>query len=71
MSKIVKINVSNKDYFKCLNMVEKYNKDYVTNIYFNENETEIKIKCGIFGFKKLKHDVDLAIKLGMDVKMEA
>ena len=71
MAKMIKLITSKEDYFKVVKIANRYtNYRSVMHIYSKENSTEISFKCSRLKLKKLKHDIILAIELGIDVKME-
>jgi len=67
---LIKIDVTNKDYFK---VVKLYSGIYPMGmVYINakENTNEIMFECNRYKIKDLLHDMNLAIGLGVEAKME-
>ena len=70
MAKMIKLITSKEDYFKVVNIADRYSNRSGMGVYSKESSNEIIFKCSRLKLKKLKHDIILAIELGIDVKME-
>ena len=68
MTKTVKIDVVKEDYFKVREIISIYTNHRVA-ILVKEQTNEITFNCSVFKVNRLKHDIDLAMKLGIEMKM--
>jgi len=69
MIKLIRIKVAKEDYEKVCRLMKQHHVSGI-EVTSSERSKLIKFCCNIFKSKKIKHDLELAIELGIGAKFE-
>lgn len=70
MEKTIKVTVAGKEYFKVMGIIKAYANDYIQT-ELNGDRTEIEFSCGIWKLRRCRHDLNLAMALGIEMAIES
>lgn len=70
MKKIIKVTVPGKEYFKVMGIVKAYANNHIRTVLKNDHN-EIEFSCSIWKLKHCKHDLNLAMAMGIEMMIES
>lgn len=70
MEKTIKVTTAEKDYFKVMGIIKAYaNKCIQTAL--NGDHKEIEFSCSTWRLRRCRHDLNLAMALGIEMVIES
>ena len=70
MEKTIKVTVAGEEYFKVMGIIKAYANNYIQTALYG-NRSEIEFSCSIWKLRCCRHDLNLAMALGIEMMIES
>ena len=70
MKKTIKVTVAGKEYFKVMGIIKAYANNCIQTA-LNGDRSEIEFLCSIWKLRRCRHDLNLAMALGIEMMIES
>ena len=70
MEKTIKVTVAGKEYFKVMGIIKAYANNCIQTA-LNGDRSEIEFSCSIWKLRHCRHDLNLAMALGIEMMIES
>ena len=70
MEKTIKLTVAGNEYFKVMGIIKAYANNCIRTV-LNDDRNEIEFSCSLWKLRSCRHDLNLAMALGIEMAIES